>query len=100
MSKGGKTLAKIIEDGNGQSLPSCWWVCTLILKRFIKKNIIRIFDFIRDGIINRWDMVGEKILKYVYPVEIQWKGETILIGYVGEICGYGILAADILLGLP
>lgn len=88
MSKGGAIVKEIIEAERGDELPRCWWVCTSILRKFIKKNTIPLYPFIKDAIIARRDLVGDKILKWLKEVVVKYQGNDCTLGYCGEIVGY------------
>lgn len=96
LSKGSKTTKKIIEVGKQDFLPSCWWVCTNKLRKYILKHIIALYPFIKEALLSGWDVVGENICSWVKKITIDWQGEVCVVGWSGHLIGYQLTREELL----
>lgn len=96
LSKGAKTTERVIEAGKQGLLPSCWWVCTNNLRKYILKHIVSLYPFVKEALLSGWDVVGEGICSWVKKIEIEWEGEICTVGWSGQLIGYQLSRIEIL----
>jgi len=90
MSKGGKVIEDIIEDGKRHLLPSSWWNVSHCLRRIIKAAIIKPSDEAKNCLYDiREQLKNQGIIQWFYIHEIelmQSHGESIKVpaAFVGK----------------
>lgn len=55
MSKGGKIIKEIVENGRKSDLPASWWGVTHTLRKKVKEGIIEVDQEIKDLIVEHWE---------------------------------------------
>lgn len=95
MSKGGKIVEKIIEDGKGFLLPSSWWVCSAKIKKVIKLYSFPMEDSMKQRILNGDADYIEKTFFFCNKVIREWKGDEVSFGYCGRFKEYSIIGKEL-----
>jgi hypothetical protein len=85
MSKGIKSMQRLVEMGFGDILPSAWWCMTMSLKRAVKSSVEHLTGE-RASLFVRLVENGAEVFLYSKPVEVQLSdGQSIKVGYFGKV---------------
>lgn len=85
MSKGLKSIEKLVEMGFGDSLPSAWWSMSLSLKRIVKASVEHLSGE-KASLFVRLVENGAEVFLYAKPVEVELSdGQLIKVGYFGKL---------------
>ena len=85
MSKGVKSVGRLIEAGLGDFLPSAWWTMTRSLNIRVKAQLEHLTGG-KASLFVRLVEIGAEVFLYAKPVEVTLTdGQTLKVGYFGKV---------------
>ena len=90
LSKGGKILEDLKNNGDTELIPTAWYTVCNSLKKAVKGLTTELGSDIKRSIIQGVDLVRSGFCQWLFKIEIEIDGETFSRGWVGKIAGQSI----------